>query len=370
MENEKKRKFFFRNTDRPDALAEDTTPNFGYFFKLLGRKFGKLMSLNLMMMMLYIPAIICVVIYVFSSTFPTVESPLYAPLLGVHIGGGAPMGNLLLGAVSRQLNIPALTTGRIVAISILAGFTVLTWGWQNVGATYNLRSLVRGDSCFLMSDYFYAIRRNLKQGFFFGLLDVAIIVVLVVDFFYFSAMTNVFLFGVLYMIFIVLALVYAVMRFYIYHMMITFDLPVRKLLKNALIFVTLGIKRNVMALLGLAAVFGLNLALIIGGLSVGFSIPLVLPLFYLPALAGFIAAYAAWPNIQRYMIDAYEPAKTPTGKNTENKAAALPPHSVGCETEALETEATKIPQADGEHDTDEPETEADSDQAAPPSANS
>ena len=324
MENQKKRSFFFRNSDRPDALPEDTTPTLGYFFKLLWRKIGKLLSLNLMMAVLYLPIIACVVIYLFSNTIPSVESPLYAPLLGVQIGGGSPTANLLLGMFARQLDIPVLSAGRKVAIILLLGFTALTWGWQNVGATYNLRSLVRGDSCFLFSDYFYAIRRNLKQGFFFGLLDVAIIVVLAVDFFYFSALTDVFLFGVLYMIFIVLAIMYTVMRFYIYHMMITFDLSIKKLLKNALIFVMLGLKRNVVALLGLAVVFGANLALIILGLSVGFSIPLILPIFYLPALAGFIAAYAAWPNIKRYMIDAYEAPGTNTAATVEDAVASLP----------------------------------------------
>ena len=324
MENQKKRSFFFRNSDRPDALPEDTTPTLGYFFKLLWRKIGKLLSLNLMMAVLYLPIIACVVIYLFSNTIPSVESPLYAPLLGVQIGGGSPTANLLLGMFARQLDIPVLSAGRKVAIILLLGFTALTWGWQNVGATYNLRSLVRGDSCFLFSDYFYAIRRNLKQGFFFGLLDVAIIVVLAVDFFYFSALTDVFLFGVLYMIFIVLAIMYTVMRFYIYHMMITFDLSIKKLLKNALIFVMLGLKRNVVALLGLAVVFGANLALIILGLSVGFSIPLILPIFYLPALAGFIAAYAAWPNIKRYMIDAYEAPDTNTAATVEDAVASLP----------------------------------------------
>ena len=305
MENQNKRGFFFfRNKNRPDAVAEDTTPTLGYFFKLLWRKAGKLLSLNLMMAMLYIPLIACVIIYLFSKTIPTVESPLYAPLLGIHIGGGSPVANLLLGAFSQQLNIPVLSGGGKIAAVILIGFVVLTWGWQNVGATYNLRSLVRGDSCFLFSDYFYAIRRNLKQGFFFGLLDVAIIAVLAVDFFYFSALADYYLFGVLYMIFVVLAVIYAVMRFYIYHMMITFDLSIKKLLKNALIFVMLGLKRNLMALLGLALVFGLNLWLILWGLSAGLSIFLILPIFYLPALAGFMAAYASWPIIQRYMIDA------------------------------------------------------------------
>ncbi|MBQ9099677.1 MAG: hypothetical protein IJY50_09660 [Clostridia bacterium] len=325
MENEKKKSFFSRKTDRPDAVAEDTTPTLKFFFKLLGRKLGKLMSLNLMMSVLYIPLIVALIVYFFGDTMPTTESALFAPLLGVSLAGGSPTANLLMGAISRPLDVPVLSSGRLIAILILVVATALTWGWQNVGATYNLRSLIRGDSCFLMSDYFYAIRRNLKQGFFFGLLDFSVIAVLFIDLYYFSALADVFWCGVVYVMMIALAVIYTVMRFYIYHMMITFDLSVKKLLKNALIFVMLGLKRNAMALLGLAIVIGANLALIVPCLSVGFSLPLILPLFYLPALAGFIAGYAAWPVIQQYMIDPYQKNE---GEDTNESEDALTPPAI------------------------------------------
>ena len=108
------------------------------------------------------------------------------------------------------------------------------------------------------------------------------------------------------------------MRFYIYTMMITFDLSVFKLLKNALIFTVLGIKRNLMALLGIALLVVLNFAAIMLGLSVGFSAPLVFPLFYLPALLGFIATYAAYPCIKRYMIDPYESENASDPQETDS----------------------------------------------------
>lgn len=326
MENEKKKfSLFSRNTDKKDAVAEDTTPNLSYFFKLLGRKFGKLMSLNLIMMFQFLPLIIAAIVYLFGPSVPTSEHALYAPLLGVSVAGGSPTANLLIGTFSNQLNIPVLSTGRLIVIVALIAFTVLTWGWQNVGSTYNLRSLIRGDSCFLMSDYFYAIRRNLKQGFFFGLLDALVIAVLAVDFFYFSSLADYFAFGVMYFVFVVLAFLYAVMRFYLYHMMITFDLSTRKLLKNALIFTALGFKRNLAALLGLAVVIALNLALIILGFSIGFTLPLILPIFYLPALAGFIAGYASWPIIQRYMIDPYQNADNDDQEAQDSEDFPIPP---------------------------------------------
>ena len=320
MENEsKRRRLFGRRDDRPDAVAEDTTPTLGYFFKLFGRKFGKIFSLNQMMIFQYIPLIAAVLIYVFGDTMNTVQSPLFAPLLGVTLGGGSPTANALIGIYGAPLNIPMLSTGRLVAILILVVITMLTWGWQNVGATYNLRSMVRGDSCFLMSDYVYAIRRNLRQGFFFGLIDFLVIAVLIFDFIWFYMYASLAFFGFMYVLTIALSILYTFMRFYIYHMMITFDLSIRKLLKNALIFAVLGIKRNVMALLGIFVIVALNFLLIVPCMSFGFTLPIILPLFYFPAVAGFIAAYAAYPNIKRYMIDPYvveeqedEPSTPPT----------------------------------------------------------
>lgn len=318
MEEKKKNRFFFRPVDRPDAQTEDTTPTLKYFFKLFWRKLGKLMTLNLMMLFQILPLIAAALIYFLGKTTPTVSDPLFAPLFGAYTADASPMAALLLGIFGNQINVPYLTTGKLIAIIVLIAFTAVTWGWQNVGSTYNLRSLVRGDSCFLFSDYFYAVRRNCKQGFLMGLLDFLIIAVLAVDFLYFRNYVSSLFSGFLYILIIALIVIYTLMRFYIYLMLITFDLPIRKLLKNALIFSVLGIKRNVMGLLGIAVLAGLNLLIIVPCLSVGFSVPLILPLFYFLAFAGFIAAYAAYPNIKRYMIDPVSPAKGEEEYEEEN----------------------------------------------------
>lgn len=315
MEEKKTRKFFFRPVERPDAEAEDTTPTLRYFFKLFWRKLGKLFSLNLLMIFQVLPLIAAVLIYIFGKTTPTIHDPLFAPLYGAHTINPSPLSALLLGIFGNQLDVPYLTTGKLVAIILLVALTALTWGWQNVGATYNLRSLVRGDSCFLFSDYFYAIRRNLKQGFFVGLLDFIIIAVLAVDFFYFRNYVSSLGSGFLYVFVIALIVIYTLMRFYLYLMLVTFDLSTRKLLKNALIFSVLGIKRNVMGLLGIVLLAALNLLIIVPCLSIGFSAPIILPLFYFLSFTGFIAAYAAYPNIKRYMIDPVAPAENPDAED-------------------------------------------------------
>lgn len=314
MMSDTKKRGLFRKAERvDDLLPEDTTPTLGFFFKQLWRKKGTLLSLNLLMVVRFLPLAAVVLIYLLGQKTPTMANPVFAPLLGISLAGqsanaGAASLGTLLGIFGEQISIAFPTTAAKVWMAVLLGFTVLTWGWQTVGGTYNLRSLVRGDSCFLWSDYFYAIKRNLKQGFFFGLLDALIIAVLCFDWFYFNSLAGYSLFySAMYFFTLVMIIIYACMRFYIYPMMITFDLPVKKLLKNALIFSMLGIKRNMMALLGIVVVFAINLALIGPSLSIGFTLTLILPFFYLPALAGFMSVYASYPNIQRYMIDGSAP---------------------------------------------------------------
>ena len=103
-----------------------------------------------------------------------------------------------------------------------------------------------------------------------------------------------------------IALIYIAMKFYFYHLLITFDLTIPKILKNSLIFSVLGIKRNLMAFLGLIFLFALHFFLIILMFPMGISIPFVLPLLYVIAVIGFIGTYAAYPIIDRYMIAPYE----------------------------------------------------------------
>ena len=336
-----KRKFgLFSHTERIDALAESTEPTLGYFFKLLWRKSGRLLSLNLMMVVRFLPLLAILLIYLLGQKTYTVANPVFTPVLGVHLLGATQGANAshittaLLGIFGGQQEAAFPSTAAIVVMIALLAITVLTWGWQTVGGAYNLRSIVRGDSCFLWSDYFYAIKRNLKQGFFFGLIDMLAIGLLVFDWYYFNALAgSSFAFSIMYFVIIMLIIVYAAMRFYIYPMMITFDLSIRKLIKNAFIFSMLGIKRNLLAIFGFVLVAGLNILLISPALSIGFTLPLILPLFYLPALGGFMSMYAAYPNIRRYMIDGKTELSTYTIESDEESAQ---------EGEDAETEEAEI----------------------------
>ena len=301
--------FDFNRDNRIDAIEEDTTPTIKRYFKLLGRKFWKLISLNIMMLPMVLPLLLCFYLYISMDTTPTQNTPLFSQLYGANLIDSTPASTILLDVFGGQKNIPVYSgTGTYIAIGVLIALLVITFGWQNVGATYILRSMVRGEPVFMFSDYFYAVKRNLKQGFFMGVIDAIAIFLLVFDFLYFSSMASTFWTDICYFAILALAILYFFMRFYLYLMLVTFDLPLRKLFKNALIFTVLGFKRNIMAVIGIVVITALNVVLfaLFAVTPLGIAIPLILPFLYYLAVTSFTSAYAAYPIIDRYMIEPYK----------------------------------------------------------------
>ncbi len=296
---------FNGNKEKPDAKLEDVTPNIGYFFRLLGRKFWRLISLNLMMLPMVLPVLIAILLYLAIPTTPTSVTALFPTLYGANLIQASPESAYLLNLFGGQWLIPSYhATGTYVGIGICIVFLLVTFGWQNIGATYILRSYIRGDAVFLWSDYFYAIKRNWKQGFFLGLLDFLILFLLGFDVVYFYFRIGPFGMNLLFYASCALEILYFFMRFYIYLLQITFKLSIRKIFKNALIFTPLGVKRNLMGALGILILTAINVGLILliaptGGVI---GIGLILPILHYPAFTGFIATYAAYPIIDRYMI--------------------------------------------------------------------
>ena len=303
----KKFKLFDMNRDGKGVYEEENrNPTFLFFFKLLKRKFSQLLRLNLMMIVQLIPILLFVYLYIGGAKTPTATSVLYPALYGISSISPSASFSALLDMQSIQMGIPIFHPAIVIVLICLAAILVVTFGWINVGSTYVLRGLFRGDPVFIWSDFFYAIKRNFKQGFFMGIIDFVCIALLVGDFIFFFQRTGSYINDVMYFMIFALAIVYIIMRFYIYNMLITFNLSTFKIFKNALIFTVLGIKRNLVALLSLTVLVILHAVIIVMFLSIGISVPLVLPLFYAMALFGFISTYAAYPVIDRYMIAPYE----------------------------------------------------------------
>jgi uncharacterized membrane protein YesL len=293
--------------DINEIKEEDTTPNIKYYFKSLWRKFPKLMSINLIMLFQIIPFIIAFFAYtVLMPRIYVFTDPLYPVLSGISTISNSPIINSFLGFYGISIELPTIAFGSAaIIIAICALFLFITFGWQNVGAAYLTRELVRGRAVFVLSDYFYAIKRNFKQGFLLGAIDFIASAVLIFDFIYFYSTPGDFVVDLMFWGICGVGILYIFMRYYIYLMLINFDLPIRKILKNALIFTALGFKRNILSGLWIIIVAVINVILAFALLPSNIIIPMILPLFYFAAFALFTSTYAAYPIIKKYMIDPY-----------------------------------------------------------------
>ena len=187
MENKRKLKLFDMNREGKGVdPGEDRTPNLSFFFKQLKRKFSKIVSLNILMIFQILPILICVYLYFFvSPKTPTLYFPEYASLYGIQEAMSSATSSVNLGLASFQLGFSTYNNYIFWVIGAILLFLVVTYGWQKVGSIYVIRGLVRGDSVFVFSDYFYAIKKNFKQGFVLGLIDCLIMFVLGYDLWYF-----------------------------------------------------------------------------------------------------------------------------------------------------------------------------------------
>ena len=287
--------------DEPKALDNPSIPS---FFKLFARKFNTLLSVNLMFVFGNFPIFFLLLAlsgYVSEDSFAPYYQQ-YAPLLGASYFDPSPVMSSLMGIFGVQIGItiPSAITKILYAFTALL---LVTFGPVNVGMTYLLRSMVREEGMFLLSDFWYAIKRNVRQEFLFGAIDLLIMGILAYDFLYFylnlaSGSTMIY---ILFFLTFAMIIVYVMMRMYIYLMMITFDLSIPKLLKNALFFTILGIKRNIMALLWIVLLLAVEYLFMI----VFFPVAVILPLVALFSIGSFGCAFAAYPKIKEVMIDPY-----------------------------------------------------------------
>lgn len=283
------------------AIADD--PSLVNFFKLFGRKLNQLLSVNIFMIFGNFP--IFFFLLAMSGYFSIhTTSPYYsvfAPLRGALMFNNSAANSALWTLFSRQAEVTVHTTADYILLGLTA-LLLLTFGPVRVGCTYILRNLFRGEPIFFFHDFFYAVKRNLRQAIIYGIMDIVFIFLLIYDIIFFNLNYNAnMIMNTMFFMSLCLAVLYFFMRHYIYLMLITFDLSIFKMLKNALLFTVLGVKRNIMLLIGTLLTILIEYMLLVAYFPLGVIVPFVI----IPALLMIMGVYAAYPKIKEIMIDPF-----------------------------------------------------------------
>lgn len=181
---------------------------------------------------------------------------------------------------------------------VLFCIPVVTFGPATAALTHVMRKFILEQPCFVFDEFFTAFKKNFKQSVAIGIIDVVGVAALVVALFEFMATDKLPEGMIVYIcVFICLATLLYIMHFYIYLEIVALKLPLKAMLKNALLLVFLGVKRNFIALV-------INLVIIT--LSVLFLPYSIFVIIVFPlAFMSFTATFICYPVIQKYIINPY-----------------------------------------------------------------
>lgn len=290
-----------------DAKLVDAKFSTKSFFKLAFAKIGVICKVNLFMMLMVLP-IVFTLFGIAGSFFGVQISDLAttpASHLFSHYSGMSGYENsAALDAVSTSHSL--LTTVNVdntasIILKCIGLIAVFTFGPLNVGCAYVLRNTIKEKPVFPWHDFFHAIKKNLRQAIVFGIIDLVLLVAIPYSLMWYYARAYTFGIKMLLVAMMIIALLYLIMRVYIYLMIVTFDLSFRKLFKNAFILSSAGIKRSAVMILGVALLLFVSAYLYILLKSLG----VLLPCIFTVAFGMFICYYCAYPVVKKYMIDPY-----------------------------------------------------------------
>lgn len=279
-----------------------TKYDFLSFFKLYIRRFVKLIWVNALYIVGNFPLLFLLleVSELFSNVGVAPSSEVFPVINGIYIASGesAPSFAVLLGIHGQMAPVYADTVVTYILYGLSALF-IFTFGPVNAACTYIVRNLVKGEPVFMWEDFKSTIKSTWKQALPMGILDLIMLAMCTNALYgYYYNYTNYF---VMFYSMLLVFMLYIFMRFYVYTMMVTFDLKFFQIIKNAAIFTLLGFGRNLLLFLG--CVMLVIFTVWLGTLFVPLAVISIFMLLF--SGCAYMGMYAAWPKIQKYMIDPY-----------------------------------------------------------------
>lgn len=272
-------KLFGGNYNRPGPGVrkdEQKKPPLIRFWTVFFRKLSKLIQLNLLFM---IPVIV-----------------VCALILGLNV----------------FISQPLLLFMPIILLSpFIAGLTMIT------------RNFAREEHAFVLSDFIETVKKNWKPFFINGIICYVFSILLYVAVKYYLAMgARGWIFTIALAICIMVSCLFVFSQYYVPTMIITLDLKLKQIYKNALIFAFLGLWRNLMLTAIFAVLIFINVVIYYMMMPLAIIIDLLLIILIAFSFASYLINFAAYPLIEKMIIKPYyEKQNAPADKEEEEPAA-------------------------------------------------
>ena len=199
---------------------------------------------------------------------------------------------------------------KMIPVCFIYCILLIVPGLSAVGMTTVTRSLSRDKHSFGVSDFFNGIKKNWKQGIVIGIINLIITAFLIIDLDFFLVTegvggTTLGLIGLGISIFIIL--VFTVMKFYIWFMVITFNMKTAQIYLNSFKFFVINLKNNIIMLLCTSIFWVILYVLLLFGLVTPLvaGILAVFVVFFYPLYHYLVVQYGVFEAIKKYIIDPY-----------------------------------------------------------------
>jgi len=269
-------------TYKENTDVENDSPRknrFLLFFEIYFRKFWRFLPLNFIYFLVTLPMLICFYLSINNYIVNVVSEEFFDTIPGIGFFAS------IITAIPEWLFLPLL----IVSIAL--------YGPLKMGMTYIFRNFACEEHAWF-SDLFARAKSNWKQGMFFGLLDIGIVLGLLNNILGISASSEgsaLLILTIVRYISILLFALYLFMRHYFYTLAVTVDLSVLEIMKNALLFSVIGLGRNVLSVLIYAAVWGIGL--FIYPIITVFALPI-----WIYSFCGFSTVFICYPIVEKYVV--------------------------------------------------------------------
>lgn len=175
---------------------------------------------------------------------------------------------------------------------------IVTFGPATAAMTKVVRNYSQERNVFLLHDFWDAFKKNFKQGFIMGIIDIIFIMGFFVSVPYYNALAkeNTVMY-IPYAICLVCMLMFFMMHFYIYLMICSTNLKMRQIIKNSFFLVSLGLKQSLWTLL--ATVLAIMMMYLFWPWTL-FVIP-----FWPMSFMCMIICFNCYPIIRKHVIQPY-----------------------------------------------------------------
>lgn len=300
--------FFTPSYDKPGKGIDPDAPqkrSFFRFFDIFFRKFWKFIKINLLYVLVSIPTFTLVFFLsgIISNSFLSMNG---TEEMFRSIAEQIAQASENAGGADYQYSVLVVTFDLFIRLIISYLFMTL-WGMgpATAGITYILRNFAREEHAWLWSDFKSSFKNNFKQSLIVFVIDIVVFLLLYTAFVVYSQMTGAL--SMLKYFIVVIAIIYTIMHFYIYPMMVTFDLKLKDLYRNALIFALGKLPSNLFILVILllihvgsafaAVVYGGNYAMLV------LFVVLLLEILLLQSFSAFLINFNTYPKMKSYMFE-------------------------------------------------------------------